>query len=107
MINGALVVAVLVGATGVRAELSASGLTWRQPLALVLAGCALLVPLGGWAWWLVSGDDELRRPAADDVPAYMSQVTRSAPGHGVLLVRGDVESGLDLERPPRRRHHAG
>ena len=94
VIHGALVVAVLVGATGVRAELSASRLSWRQPLALVLAGCALLVPLGGWAWWLASGDDELGRPAADDVPAYMSQVTRSAPGHGVLLVRGDVESGL-------------
>src|SRR4029078_5990989 len=28
------------------------------------------------------------------VPGYRRQVTRSAPGHGVLLVRGDVDNGL-------------
>ncbi len=94
VVHGALVVAVLVAAHGVWSDLGSSRISWRQPLALVLAGCALVVPLGGWGWWLASGQDDLGRPAAGDVPAYMSQVTESAPGRGVLLLRGDVGSGL-------------
>jgi hypothetical protein len=94
VIQGALVTAVLVAAHGVRAELRGARLTWRQPVALVLAATIAVVPLVGWAWWLAGPDDQLDRPAAGDVPAYMEQVTRSAPGHGVLVLDGDVESGL-------------
>ena len=39
-----------------------------------------------------------RRPGADetsDIPAYMSQSSQLGPEHGVLVVRGDVETGLD------------
>ena len=93
VIQGALITAVLVAGHGVRAEM-AGRLSWRQPVALVLTAMIVVVPIAGWAWWLAGPDDDLGRPTAGDVPAYMEQVTRSAPGHGVLVLHGDVESGL-------------
>ena len=94
VIQGALVVAVLVASHGVRADLAGGRIPWRPALAAVLAACALAVPVFSWAWWLVGQDDDIGRPVASDVPEYMRQVTRSAPGHGVLVLNGDVESGL-------------
>ena len=38
---------------------------------------------------------DLSADEASDIPAYMSQSSQLGPEHGVLVVRGDVETGLD------------
>jgi hypothetical protein len=97
VVQGALITAVVVAAHGVWPAFEGANFTWRQPLAAVLAAIAIAVPLGGLGWWLGAGGDELHRPAQSDVPAYMTQAAEQSTGHGVLIVRGDVGTGLTWE----------
>lgn len=94
IIQAALVVAVMVAAHGLREEIGDGSITWRQPVAAFVAGLALLVPLGGLAWWLVDGDNLLEEPGESVIPAYMTQATEADSSTGVLVVQGSVEEGL-------------
>jgi hypothetical protein len=53
------------------------------------------VPLGGLTWWLFAAEDRLDEPAVEAVPAYMEQSSLLGEEHGVLVVEGSVEEGLD------------
>ncbi|RJS46626.1 glycosyltransferase [Nocardioides cavernaquae] len=97
VIQGALVTAAVVAAQGLRPTLERRSLSWQQVAGVGALVAAVLVPLGGLGWWVVSGDDELHRPQASDVPAYMIQAAEDGLGHGVLLIRGDVPRGLTWE----------
>jgi GT2 family glycosyltransferase len=90
-LQGALVVAASLGALG----LTTSGLpSWRRAVAVGVAGVAAAVPVGGMAWFLTAGQPELDEPLDPDIPAYMVQSSETGPEHGILVVRGSVESGL-------------
>ncbi|MBD8868731.1 glycosyltransferase family 2 protein [Nocardioides donggukensis] len=92
--QGALVVAALVAGQGLWARFAHADFGWRQPVAGLLAAAGLLVPVVGLGWWLAGDADELGPPTASAVPAYMTQAAELGPEHGVLILRGDVETGL-------------
>ena len=68
---------------------------WHRAVAGLLALAAAVVPLGGLGWWLVDRDDALTRTEEAVVPAYMEQSSQLGDEHGVLVVRGSVERGID------------
>ncbi|WP_028659679.1 glycosyltransferase family 2 protein [Nocardioides insulae] len=92
VLQGAAVLAAVLGAQGVLAE----GLGgWRRPVAGVVALIAVLAPVGGLAWWVSTGADEMADGIDDGLPAYMLTDARDAPENGILVLRGTTESGLD------------
>lgn len=97
IIQGALVTAVVIAAQGLWSGFAGKHFTWQQPVAAVLAAAAVLVPVGGLGWWLTSGDDDLHRPRASVVPAYMIQAAEADSANGVLILRGSSERGLAWE----------
>ena len=64
-------------------------------MAALLAVVAAAVPLGGLGWWLVNQDDALTRTEQAVVPAYMEQSAQLGDEHGVLVIRGSVDTGVD------------
>lgn len=90
LVQAALVAAVVLGAQGAVRNRVALPL---RVLAAVAGAAALVVPVAGAVWW-VTGDDALT--SADDalVPPYMVQQSLTGPEHGVLVVSGDVSTGL-------------
>jgi hypothetical protein len=97
ILQGVAVIAIVIGAGAFLRRLhdGQSHPVWQRGLALLLAVAAAAVPLGGLAWWLVNQDDELSRTEQAAVPAYMEQSSQLGAEHGVLVVRGSVEDGID------------
>lgn len=94
VIQAALVAAVTIAGHGLRDTFVKASFGWRQPVAALLAAAAAVVPVAGLGWWVLGGDNLLHEPGDSDVPAYMAQSAEQGPGHGVLMLRGDVEQGL-------------
>ncbi|WP_110182708.1 glycosyltransferase family 2 protein [Nocardioides solisilvae] len=94
VLQGVAVVATVVGAEAWTRRLVAHHPWWQRLLAGLVAAAAALVPLGGLAWWLVAADHSFDEDVVEAVPAYMAQSSLTGPEHGVLVVRGSVESGL-------------
>lgn len=97
ILQGVAVIATVLGAGTFLRRLHEGG---RHPagqrlVATVLAVVAALVPLGGLGWWLVAQDDALTRAEPAVVPAYMEQSSRLGDEHGVLVLRGSVDTGID------------
>ena len=88
VVQAALITAVVLGALGVEHP----GRTLRA-LGAVLAVVAVVVPLGGLAWFVVDGGDLTDDPDAG-IPAYMVQSSELGPEHGILVVSGTVADGL-------------
>ena len=59
-----------------------------------LAAVAVVAPLGGLAWFVLDGGDQLTGDRTSDIPAYMVQSSERGPEHGILVVRGSVDDGL-------------
>lgn len=97
LVQGAFITAIVIAAHGVWSTFRGASFSWRQPVAAVLTACTVVVPVVGLGWWLASGDDDLHRPGDGEVPAYMSQAADEGTGHGVLLLRGNVDEGLTWE----------
>lgn len=92
VVPAAAVVAVVIALTGLRHG------TDRSRLVLVPAGALLaLVPLIGIGWMLGGGSSELSDRADSDIPAYMQQDAELGPAHGIVVLRGSVDDGLDYE----------
>ena len=94
LLQGAFVVAAFIGAIGLAAR--GAGRAWRprRALAVLVAVVAAVVPLGGLAWFVAGSGDHLREDAGTGIPAYMVQSSMRGATHGILVVRGDVASGL-------------
>lgn len=91
--QGTLVVACVLGGQGLVSSLR--GVTgWRRSLAAVLGVIAFAVPLGGLGWFVIGGSDQLSEEGDSGIPAYMVQSSLGSPAHGILVVRGTVETGL-------------
>ena len=89
VLQGAFVVAAAIGAVGMGAGLR----SWRRVVAAVLAVVAAAVPVAGLAWWLTS-EPVIADGIDTDIPVYMVQSAETGPGHGILVIRGDVDDGL-------------
>ncbi|MGB0100144.1 MAG: glycosyltransferase, partial [Nocardioides sp.] len=90
VLQGALVVAAVLGAVGAAHDLS----SWRRVVAGVIAMVAIAVPLGGLAWWWADSNPAIEDGIDTDIPVYMVQSSEQGPEHGILVVRGSVEDGL-------------
>ncbi len=110
--QGCLVLAAVLGGHGLLLALDGSrrtgptgptgptGTTGRRravtrTAAAVVAVAAVAVPLGGLAWAVVGAGEDLGDTGASDVPAYMVQSAMTGPEHGVLVLRGSLDAGLD------------
>ena len=94
--SGAAVCAAAVAGTDIVPRLSGSSFGWRQPLGALAAVAALLSPVAGLVWWVVSGvDGPLHVGPAEPVPAYMSEAAAARPVNGVLVIRGSSRTGFD------------
>jgi GT2 family glycosyltransferase len=94
VLQGAFVVAAMLGAQGLAGRVPDSGWTWRRALGLALAAVAVVVPLGGLGWFVLGGPDRLDESSDAGIPAYMVQSSMTGAAHGILVIRGDVEDGL-------------
>uniref|UniRef100_UPI00286DA38F hypothetical protein n=1 Tax=Nocardioides sp. TaxID=35761 RepID=UPI00286DA38F len=97
ILQGVAVIAIVIGAEAYVRRLhdGRSHPFWQRALAALLAVVAAAVPLGGLGWWLVNQDDALTRTEQAVVPAYMEQSSQLGDEHGVLVIRGSVDSGVD------------
>lgn len=70
-------------------------LGWRAPIA-ALAGLAAALPvLAGLGWWVSNGlPAPVARVGAAGVPSYMTELATSDAASGILVLRGDVRSGI-------------
>jgi len=66
----------------------------RQFGGLAALMLAVVVPLAGLGWAVVSGDSDLAEDADTGIPAYMTQNAELAPERGVLVIGGTVHDGL-------------
>ena len=89
LVQATLVTAVVLGALGVEHPRGV-----RRAAAALLGAVAVVAPLGGLAWFVVDGGDELAHDRDAGIPAYMVQSSELGPQHGILVVRGSVADGL-------------
>jgi GT2 family glycosyltransferase len=89
VVQAALVTAVVLGALGPGTPHGP-----RRLGAALLVVVAAVVPLGGLAWFVVDGGDQLSRDRDSGIPAYMVQSSERGPEHGILVVRGSLSEGL-------------
>jgi len=94
VVQGALVVAAVSGGQAVARSGWFADAGWRHLLAVVPIAAALAVPAAGAVWFAAGDHGDLGADQASDIPAYMSQSSDLGSEHGVLVVRGDVETGL-------------
>ncbi|WP_141012741.1 DUF5719 family protein [Nocardioides sambongensis] len=94
LLHGSWVTAVVLGAVGLRGvELA----PWGRGAVALVAAVAVVVPVGGVAWFVVDGGEELTERPATGVPVYMQQRAEAADQDGVLVLRGSVDEGVNYE----------
>lgn len=91
VIQAGFVVAAVVAAQG--ALRNAPSRWWRRSVVAVV-GVAAIVPLVGLGWFVVYGPGELEDTTDTGIPEYMRQSAELGPAHGILVIEGDVETGL-------------
>lgn len=89
VLQGCFVVATVLGAAGLALDLR----SWRRVVAGLAAAVAVVVPVGGFVWWLGS-EPAITDGIDTDIPVYMVQSSELGPEHGILVVRGTVDTGL-------------
>ena len=89
VLQAGFVVAAVVAAQG---ALRRSGWWRRAVVAVVVVASA--IPLVGLGWFVVNGPGDLEDSADTGIPAYMMQSAELGPSHGILVVEGDVDTGL-------------
>jgi GT2 family glycosyltransferase len=78
---------------GQQVDLERLGRRARGPAVAVVVA-ATVTPLVGLGWWLSGTDEALADDEDAGIPAYMVQRSETGPEHGILVIRGDVDSGL-------------
>jgi len=87
---GFVVAAVVAG----QAALRRADRGWGRRGVIAIVAVAAVVPLVGLGWFVVYGPGDLEDTADTGIPAYMRQSAELGPSHGILVIEGDVESGL-------------
>ncbi|HEU5038279.1 MAG TPA: glycosyltransferase family 2 protein [Nocardioides sp.] len=91
VLQGAFLVAAVLGGAGAAHDLT----SWRRAIAGVVAVAAAVVPLAALGWWIVGSDNAIEDGIDTDIPVYMVQSSEQGPEHGILVVRGSVDEGLN------------
>ncbi|WP_181312324.1 glycosyltransferase family 2 protein [Nocardioides campestrisoli] len=94
VLQGVAVVAAVLGAEAWTRRLAGDHALWQRVVAGTVALVAAAVPLGGLAWWVVDADDSFDQDVVEAVPAYMAQSSLTGAEHGVLVLRGSLDTGL-------------
>jgi len=92
VIQAAFVVAAVIAAQGIWRRPARSA-WWRRGLVGIV-GVASVAPLVGLGWFVVNGPGDLEDVRDSGIPAYMRQSAGLGPSHGILVVEGDVDTGL-------------
>lgn len=90
LVQGAAVVAVVLGAQGALAGVSGP----LRVVAGVLAAVAIAAPVYGLVWAVVGGHGELGDERSQELPAYMLQTAEEGREHGILVLHGGVAGGV-------------
>ena len=86
VVGGGLVVAAVVGAEGLLGSLTRQAFGWRQPVAVVVVGLAVLTPAFAAVGWIARGaGGPLVRHDADLLPAFVVAASRT-PAQPTTLV---------------------
>ena len=94
--QGSLLVATVLGALPLTsASLLTRSRSWGQAVALAVVVFAMVLPLGGLVWFLGFSEPALDQQRDDGIPAYMVVSAEAGAQHGVLVVRGAVDDGLE------------
>ncbi len=96
VVQAGLVTAATVAAGDLRRHLADAGAVLRAPVAALGLAAAALAVVGGAGWWLVGQGvtEPLHRGSSAAVPAYMSELSRTQPADGVLVLRGGLRDGV-------------
>ena len=94
VLQAVFLVAAVMGAHGLLRAVPPAA-RWRRPAVAVLALLAALVPAFGLGWFALGGHSQLGDDPETGIPAYMVQNAMRGPEHGILVIRGEVASGLD------------
>jgi GT2 family glycosyltransferase len=92
--QGALVVATMLGALSSASAGRDVLRSWRAAAVPLVVVLALVLPIGGLVWFLGFSDPSLGEERDPGIPAYMVLSSEAGPEHGILVVRGSVETGL-------------
>ncbi|WP_432477002.1 glycosyltransferase family 2 protein [Nocardioides sp. GXQ0305] len=92
VIQAAFVVGAVIAAQG--ATRGGSTSAWRRRVVATVVLVAAAVPVVGLGWFVVYGPGELEDTRDTGIPAYMMQSAALGPEHGILVIRGDVETGF-------------
>ncbi len=95
VLSGLAVVAVCIGADAYLRRLEDEHPVWQGGVAALLALVAAAVPLGGLAWWVAGPATALAGEREQVVPAYMVQSSAMGEEHGVLVIKGSLDTGID------------
>ncbi|MFC6287768.1 glycosyltransferase family 2 protein [Nocardioides sp. GCM10027113] len=95
-LQASFLVAAVLGAQGflARPHTGSDRPVWWRPAAVLVAGAAVVVPAAGLIWFVSGVETDLSDEEPSAIPAYMLQTATTAPEQGILVVRGDVGSGL-------------
>jgi GT2 family glycosyltransferase len=93
LVQGLAVVAAVVAGTGPARRLVRG--TMHRVVGAVTAIALFAVPFAGLLWFTTASDDVLAAPDSDGIPAYMEQDAALGPAHGILVLEGGLDSGVE------------
>lgn len=93
LIQGLAVVAIMIAGTNAARRIvrgTVSRVTSAVVATLLFAG-----PVAALVWFAGASDDVLGPTGDDGIPAYMEQSAELGPAHGILVVDGTLDEGLE------------
>jgi len=99
MLGLGLITATVVGAEGLKERIGSAAFGWRQPLAVLITGAAVLAPVAAGGWWIARGaQGPVSRVSADLLPAYVAVEGQSPaqPRTLLLTARPDGSIGYSI-----------
>ncbi|MFD7923621.1 glycosyltransferase [Streptomyces sp. NPDC059740] len=88
----ALLSAAALGTEGIRTRMTARGLGWQQPVAVLIAACCALAPVYAAVTWMIGGaDGPVERRDATQVPAFVAEEARTSDQPRTLVLDGTAD----------------
>jgi GT2 family glycosyltransferase len=94
VLHGCFVLAAMLGAQGLVLILRRSRREHHEVLLVGLAVVAAIIPAIGLGWFVWKGPGDLANSEATGIPPFMTDEATADPAAGILVIRGDVASGL-------------
>jgi len=94
VLHGCLVLAAMLGAQGLVTILRRSGREHHEVILVGLAVVAAIIPAVGLGWFVWKGPGDLANSEQTGIPPFMTDEAITGPANGILVIRGDVATGL-------------